>query len=228
MTERIPIGCEPLDALLGGGFEYGAATQVYGQPAAGKSNIVLSAAVEAAARGNHVLYIDTEGLSVDRLEQIANGHPGTSIDDVASRIIVSEATTFEEQQEAVQDAAEFAEQVEFIVLDSATGFYRLKRTEEAEGETLRSVARQITHLLSLARKHSLAVAFTNQVYTDPESDTANALGGHTLNHWSAVILRLDRFRGGNRRATLEKHHAKQAGETAQFKITGSGLSGTER
>ncbi len=227
VTERIPTGCETLDELLGGGFEYGAATQVYGQPAAGKSNIVLSAAVETAARGDHVLYIDTEGLSIDRLEQIADGHPDSSIDEVASRIIVSEATTFEEQQEAVQDAAEFAEQVDFIVLDSATGFYRLERTEGDEGETLRSVARQITHLLSLARKHDLAVAFTNQVYTDPDSDTTNALGGHTLNHWSAVILRLDRFRGGNRRATLEKHHAKQAGETAQFKITGDGLAGTD-
>jgi len=228
VTERISTGCEALDELLGGGFEYGAATQVYGQPAAGKSNIVLSAAVETAARGDHVLYIDTEGLSIDRLEQIAAGHPETSVEDVASRIIVSEATTFEEQQEAVQDAAEFAEQVEFIVLDSATGFYRLERTDGDEGETLRSVARQITHLLSLARKHELAVAFTNQVYTDPDSDTTNALGGHTLNHWSAVILRLDRFRGGNRRATLEKHHAKQAGQTAQFKITGDGLAGVDR
>jgi len=228
VTERIQTGCQPLDALIGGGFEYGAATQVYGQPAAGKSNIVLSAAVETAARGNHVLYIDTEGLSIDRLEQIAEGHPDTTIDDVASRIIVSEATDFEEQQEAVQDASEFAEQIEFIVLDSATGFYRLKRTQEDEGETLRAVARQITHLLSLARKHDLAVAFTNQVYTDPDSDTTTALGGHTLNHWSAVILRLDRFRGGNRRATLEKHHAKQAGETVQFQITGDGLAGVDR
>lgn len=228
MTEFIPTGCAPLDELLGGGFEYGAATQVYGPPASGKSNVVLSAAVETAARGDSALFIDTEGLSIDRLEQIASGHPETTVDDVASRIIISEATTFEEQQEAVQDAAEFAEQVSFIALDSATGFYRLKRTEQQEGETLRTVTRQITHLLSLARKHDLAVGFTNQVYTDPDSESANALGGHTLNHWSAIILRLDRFRGGNRRATLEKHHAREAGGSTQFQITGTGLTGSER
>jgi DNA repair protein RadB len=104
--------------------------------------------------------------------------------------------------------------VELIVLDSATGFYRLERTQQAEGEALRAVARQITHLLSLARKHDLAVAFTNQVYTDPESEGISALGGHTLDHWSSAILRLDRFRGGNRRATLEKHRSREAGETA--------------
>lgn len=227
MSDPVPTGCGQIDDLLGGGFERGGVTQVYGPPAAGKSNLVLSAAVEAAADGQSSLYIDTEGLSVDRMEQLATAKRGPELDDIASQIIVTEALTFEEQREAVQDAAEFAQQVDLVVLDSATGFYRLERTEQEEGEALRSVARQITHLLSLARKHDIAVAFTNQVYTDPESNTTSALGGHTLDHWSAVILRLDRFRGGNRRATLEKHHAKEAGGTAQFRITGSGLEGGE-
>ena len=228
MTDPIPTGCVPLDTLLGGGFERKAATQIYGPPAAGKTNLVLSAAVETAAAGDSALYIDTEGLPADRLEQVASAHPDATLEDIASRIIITEATTYEEQQEAVQDAAEFASQVDFIALDSATGFYRLQRTEQAEGEALRDVGRQITHLLSLARKHDLAVGFTNQVYADPESDATRALGGNTLNHWSAVILRLDRFRGGNRRATLEKHHSREAGETATFRITGDGLAGADR
>ncbi|MFT4944478.1 MAG: DNA repair protein RadB [Halovenus sp.] len=227
MTVSVPTGCDPVDALLGGGFERGAVTQVYGPPAAGKSNLVLSAAVEAATTGDATLYIDTEGLSVDRMEQLADSHPDAGIDEVASRLIVSEVHDFDEQAEAVRDAAEFADQVGFIVLDSATGFYRLERTEREEGEALRAVARQITHLLSLARKHDIAVGVTNQVYTDPESDTARPLGGHTLDHWSAVILRLDRFRGGNRRATLEKHHAREAGNTAQFRITDGGIVGDD-
>ncbi|PSP28250.1 DNA repair and recombination protein RadB [Halobacteriales archaeon QH_2_65_14] len=228
VTDTIPTGCEPIDDLLGGGFERAAVTQVYGPPAAGKTNVVLSAAVEAAAGGDSALLVDTEGLSIDRLEQLAAAHPDADVEDVASRIIITEAHSFEEQREAVQDVAEFAEQVEFVALDSATGFYRLERTEQEEGEALRAVARQITHLLSLARKHDIAVSFTNQVYTDPESDKTSALGGHTLDHWSAVILRLDRFRGGNRRATLEKHHAREAGGTAQFRITGSGLVAGKR
>ncbi len=227
MTEPIPTGCEAIDGLLGGGFERKAVTQVYGPPAAGKTNVILSAAVETAARGNTALLIDTEGLSIDRLEQIAGAHPGADVEDVASRIIITEAHTFEEQREAVQDVTEFASQVEFVAVDSATGFYRLERTEQEEGEALRDVARQITHLLSLARKHDLAVGVTNQVYTDPDGDKSSALGGHTLNHWSAVILRLDRFRGGNRRATLEKHHSKPAGDTVGFRITESGLETSE-
>ncbi|WP_436927020.1 DNA repair and recombination protein RadB [Halosimplex amylolyticum] len=226
MSERISTGCGAIDDLLGGGFERGAVTQVYGPPAAGKTNIVLSAAVELAAAGDSALIVDTEGLSVDRMEQLAGG-PNRDVDDVASRLIITEAYTFEEQEEAVRDVEEFVDVVDFIAVDSATGFYRLQRTEQEEGEALRAVGRQLAHLLSLARKHDIAVAFTNQVFTDLDSDQARALGGHTLNHWSATIVRVDRFRGGNRRATLEKHRAKPAGETAQFKITDTGLESGE-
>ena len=230
MTEPIPTGCSAIDDLLGGGFERGAVTQVYGPPAAGKTNAVLSAAMEAASAGASTLFIDTEGLSADRMEQLAAAHagPDQTVDDLAGRLIVSEALSFDQQTEAVQDAADVAREVDFVVLDSATGFYRLERTEQEQGEALRAVARQVTHLLSLARRHDLAVAFTNQVFTDPESDAARGLGGHTLDHWSAVILRLDRFRGGNRRATLEKHQSREAGGQAGFKITGEGLVEAER
>jgi DNA repair protein RadB len=243
VSERISTGCRGVDDLLGGGFERGAVTQIYGPPAAGKTNIVLSAAVELAATGESALYVDTEGLSVERMEQLASavatdsdtqqgvpdGGSGAAptVDEVASRLIISEAHTFEEQEEAVRDAAEFVDAVELIVLDSATGFYRLQRTEQEEGEALRAVGRQLAHLLGLARKHDIAVAFTNQVFTDPESDRSRALGGHTLNHWSATILRVERFRGGNRRGTLEKHRARPAGESVRFQITDSGLSTPE-
>jgi DNA repair protein RadB len=226
VSEPVPTGCDPIDDLLGGGFERGAVTQVYGPPASGKTNVVLAGAVEAAAAGGSALYVDTEGLPIDRLEQLAAARASDdlTVDDIAGRIVISEAHTFAEQREAVQDAAEFADQVDLIVLDSATGFYRLERTEQEEGEALRAVARQITHLLSLARKHDLAVAFTNQVFTDPEAEKTRALGGNTLDHWSAVVLRLDRFRGGKRRARLEKHHSREVGEAAQFQLTGEGLA----
>ena len=233
MSESIPTGCSTVDELLDGGLERGAVTQIYGPPAAGKTNLALSAAVGVAARGGTALYIDTEGLSVDRLEQLAQARAtedaDLTVDDIASRIIITEAYDFDDQAEAVRDAAEFADRVDLVVLDSATGFYRLERDDEDGGAALRDVARQVTHLLSLARKHDLAVVITNQVYSDPESESERTrpLGGHTLTHWSGVVLRVERFRAGNRRATLEKHRSKAAGETARFRITGDGLEGVE-
>ncbi|MFD1598917.1 DNA repair and recombination protein RadB [Halobellus rarus] len=230
MSDALTTGCRALDDLLGGGFERGTVTQLYGPPAAGKTNVALSAAVQVAADGGTAVYIDTEGLSIDRFRQLAEGATDDeqSVEDVTSRLVVSEAHDFEEQEEAVRDAAEFAERAELVVLDSATGFYRLERTGDTDaGDSLRRVASQVTHLLSLARKHDLAVVITNQVFTDPDSDRSRALGGHTLEHWTGAVLRLDRFRGGNRRATLEKHRAKPAGESAAFEITGEGLSGVD-
>jgi DNA repair protein RadB len=224
VSDSVSLGCDPIDDLLGGGFERGVVTQIYGPPAAGKTNLALSAAVEVAAEGGSVLYIDTEGLSIDRFRQIAAAKTDGDVESVASRLIITEAYDFADQQEAVRDAAEFAAEVDLIVLDSATGFYRLERTGDAErGESLRNVADQITHLLSLARRHDLAVVITNQVFTDPDSDRARPLGGHTLEHWTGVVLRVDRFRGGNRRATLEKHRSKETGDQATFRITGSGI-----
>ena len=228
LVEKVPTGCAPLDELLSGGFERGATTQLYGPPAAGKTNIGLSAAVEVAAEGGSALFIDTEGVSPDRMNQIISSRAeGTqeTTEVIAGRIMVSNAHDFAEQREAIQDAAGVASGLELIVLDSATGFYRLERDAADEGETLRDVGRQITHLLSLARQYDLAVVFTNQVFTDPDSDQSRALGGHTLDHWSGAILRVERFRGGNRRATLEKHRSLPAGDSARFQITDAGLVG---
>ena len=228
MSDSIPTGCDPVDDLLGDGFERGVVTQVYGPPAAGKTNLALAAAVEAAAAGQRSLFIDTEGLSVDRFEQLAAAaveHTDETVEQLASRLVITEAYDFEDQREAVRDAAELAEEVSLIVLDSATGFYRLERADDTEGgQSLRRVAKQVTHLLSLARRYDLAVVITNQVFTDPDADRDRALGGNTLNHWTGTILRVERFRRGNRRVTLEKHRSKPAGETATFQIVGDGLA----
>jgi DNA repair protein RadB len=229
VSEPLSTGCAGIDELLGG-LARGTVTQVYGQPAAGKTNIALSSAISAAADGDSVLYIDTEGLSISRFEQLASARAAEvdiDLDALTSRIVISEALDFADQEEAVRDAADLAERVNLIVLDSSTGHYRLERSEEDGGETLRQVARQVTHLLSLARKHDLAVCITNQVFTDPDSDRDRPLGGHTLAHWSGAILRVDRFRGGQRRATLEKHAAKAAGETVRFRIVDTGLETVE-
>ncbi len=228
MTEEpVSTGCAALDDLLGDGLERGTVTQFYGPPAAGKTTVALSAAAETAASGGTVVYVDTEGLSPERFDQLLTARADDR-EAAAERIVISEALDFDEQAEAVQDVSELAERADLVVLDSATGFYRLRRTEdENAGDALRAVARQVTHLLSLARRHDLAVAITNQVYTDPDADQVRALGGHTLEHWTGTVVRLDRFRGGNRRAILEKHRSKPAGENARFRITEAGVSDAE-
>lgn len=223
-ASRLPTGCEALDELLGGGLEAGTITMVYGQPGSGKTNVVLSAAVEQSLAGGRVLLIDSEGFSPDRLDQFVSGHGAEDAAEITERIVVRNVHDFDEQATAVKEATSVAPDVDLIAVDSLTGFYRLERgTDEREGDALRSVTRQVTHLLANARKHDLAVLVTNQVFTDPDADRIRPLGGHTLNHWAGAVVRLDRFRGGNRRVTLEKHRSLEAGETGAFRITTSGL-----
>jgi DNA repair protein RadB len=226
---HISTGCDPLDDLLGGGVERGTVTQVYGAPGAGKTNVALSTAVDVAADGGTSVYVDTEGLSVERFDQILSARADDP-EEASANIVISEAYDFEDQAEAVKDVADFAERADLVVLDSATGFYRLERDDEDQGAALRQVADQVTHLLSLARKHDLAVVITNQVFTDVDSDSdrPRPLGGHTLTHWTGVVLRLERFRGGNRRATLEKHRARPEGEQARFQITETGIEAVQQ
>lgn len=227
MSDPVSTGCGPIDELLGGGLERGTVTQVYGPPAAGKTNLALSAAVSVAVEAGRAVYIDTEGLSVDRFGQLLEARTD-DVEATSTRIIVQSAHDFEEQAEAVRDVDELAEEADLVVLDSATGFYRVRRRDDTEeGDTLRRVADQVTHLLSLARRYDLAVVLTNQVYTDPDADRLRPLGGNTLEHWTGTVLRLDRFRGGKRRATLEKHRSKAVGETARFQITENGLADVE-
>lgn len=227
VSEPVPVDCAPIDDLLGGGFERGTVTQLYGPPASGKTNIALSAAVRLARAEGRAVYIDTEGLSIDRFRQLLEASTD-NVDAVSARIVIQSAHDFEEQAEAVRDVEDLAGETDLVVLDSATGFYRVRRRDDGEeGDTLRRVADQVTHLLSLARRHDLAVVLTNQVYTDPDADRIRPLGGHTLEHWTGTVLRLDRFRGGKRRATLEKHRSKAAGETARFEITEQGLTGVD-
>lgn len=231
VDEPVPSGAEPVDTLLGGGYERGTVTQVYGPPAAGKSNLVLMAAVATAAVAGRSLYIDTEGLSADRFEQLAEAiAPDTPRSTISERIVISEVHSFDDQREAIKAASDVASELDLIVVDSATAFYRLERIDEAEdeeGDALRRLANQVAHLLGLARRYELAVVITNQVFTDPEVDTIKPLGGYTLQHWCGTILKLERYRGGARRLTLEKHRSRSAGESVRLRITDRGLTSVE-
>jgi len=223
VDRKLSTGCIPIDDLLGGGIDMGSITQVYGAPAAGKTNIALSAAAQTVAENKKVVYIDTEGISIDRFHQLARnkGDPY----ELGENLIISEVHDFEEQSAAIKKAGGFAAEVDLIVLDSATGFYRLEQAERADGGALRTLARQMISLLSLARRFDLAVIVTNQVYTHPETNQIRPLGGNLLPHWNGTVLRLDRFKGGNRKITIEKHRSRPAGENTMFVIKEDGLVG---
>jgi len=220
LIHKLPTGAKPLDDLLGGGFEAGTISQVYGEPASGKTNICLQLAVQTLRAGKRVVFIDTEGFSVERFAQIA----GDDARELARELVVFSPFSFEQQFVAIKDAEKLIDQnVGLIILDSATAFYRVEREGKDGIGPMRELASQMTALLGLARKHDVAVVITNQIYTDIEREELRAAGGRWLEHISKAIIELKRAGPGKRVAILKKHRSKAEGECAEFAITGRGV-----
>ncbi|MDI6889192.1 MAG: DNA repair and recombination protein RadB [Methanocellales archaeon] len=217
--EKYTSGCEKLDELLGGGFEAGTVTQIFGEAGSGKTNICLQLAIETVKNGKKVIYIDSEGFSPERFEQIA----GNGVGKIAKDIIVYEPMNFEQQYAAIKDLEKVIDKVGVIILDSAATFYRFELDDERDIALIRELANQVAHLLGLARKHDVAVVFTNQIYTDIERDQYRPLGGNIIEHLSKVIVQLEKVGNGRRKATLRKHRSRPEGISCEFVLTQDGV-----
>lgn len=219
----IGTGADDLDAILGGGVEPGAVTELYGEAGSGKTNLCLQLATRAARQGVRVAYIDTEGVSLERLEQIA----GDDVEKVADAILFFEPYSAAEQAETIDRIAKLAGsgKVGFVIADSATLFYRMKLGTGDDQAAIRELAQQIRDLLEIARKQEIPVVITNQVYTDidSEDEALEPLGGQLLRHIPKVIVRLERVGDGTRRAVVTKHRSQPEGRAATFELTDRGV-----
>ena len=219
--DRVSTGSRPLDDLLGGGLERRTITQIYGEPASGKSTFCLMAAVASLRAGNAVVYIDTEGFSVERFTQVAGGHAA----EFADRLYLFEPIDFTQQGAMIADTEGLLRKkdgapVDLLVMDSATALYR---TELDLGrEAVRKLSHHMIKLLGLAKKYDIPVLITNQIYVDVERDRVAGLGGTALEHISKAIVRLEK-RDSVRRAMLRKHRSRPEGLSFDFVITEDGI-----
>jgi len=218
---HLPIGSRALDDLLEGGLEGGALTLLFGEAGSGKTNVCLQVARNVALEGKKVLYIDTEGVSLERLKQIS----GDRYEDVMKNVLFFEPSTFEEQEKLVDKAVKLADsslEVGVVIIDSATIHYRLTRNDEERG-VRKSLSPQLAKLLAVARSKNIPILLTSQVYTDIEKGTFEPLGGHVLLHNAKAIVRLDKTGSSSRRAIIVKHRHLEEGRRAEFRITKNGV-----
>ena len=211
----LSLRCQPLDTLLGGGLESGIITRVYGEAGTGKTNLCLQAARECVLSGKKVAYIDTEGVSVERIRQICMDCDYTKI---LHDILFFTPTSFESQEQMIHDAIT-TKTVGLIIVDTITMFYRLNLEDDREGG-IRSFTRQVTDLQVTAREKDLFVIITEQVYTDKTGEV-KPFTNREAEHMTKTILRLDRKGIGQREATIIKHRSQPEGEKACFRSTGN-------
>ena len=220
-TDKRTSGNAAFDQLLGGGLEVRTITQLYGEPASGKSTLCILAAVSCLRAGHAVAYIDSEGFSIERFRQIA----GDDTEKLADKLFLFEPIDFEHQGQVIAEVEKVlkAQKPQLLVMDSATALYR---TDLDKGrDAIQVLTRQMIHLLGYAKRYEIPVIITNQVYMDTGKNTWYGLGGFALEHISKVIVRVEKTgTTGCRRAQLVKHRSQPEGASFEFEIVKEGIT----
>jgi DNA repair protein RadB len=215
---RLKTKCKPIDELLGGGLEKAAITKVFGEPGSGKTNFCLQVSKEVALLGKKVAYIDTEGVSIERLKQICDS--SSKIKKILDKILFYNPFSLESQEEIVADVIN-KKNIGLIVIDTMNLFYRVAHEEDKEIPK-RSYLRQMANLQVGARKNDIFVLITEQVYTDKNQEIKPFTHRDT-DHMVKTILRFDKIDIGVRQAVIIKHRSEPENKSNLFKITQNGL-----
>ena len=216
--------CKPLDELLGGGIEKGTITEVYGEGGSGKTNMCLLFAKTCVQNGKKVIYIDTEGVSTIRMEQVF----GEETARIMGEILLFKPYSLEEQAESLIKARNLVEKLDvgLVVIDTVTIFYRKDFNKDGNNKGKRNrhlLAKMMIEGLSLARRTNIPLLLANQVYTDIENNRFEPVGGHMINHNAKAIIELRKMPDGLRKAVVVKHRSIKSGSWTYFKITKEGL-----
>lgn len=218
---RLPTGCNSLDTLLGKGIESGIITEFFGEGGSGKTNICLQLAKNVALKDKKTIFIDTEGVSVERLEQIS----GERSEKVMENTIFFKPHSFSEQEKCIKKGSRLAlnsdKDFNLFIVDSFTTFYRSLYNSKKEDRISSRLGRLLIELMRVARKKDIPVVITTQVYES--DDGKKPVGGHVLYHNAKTIVLLEVLEYNIRKAVLEKHRSLAKGKSARFKITENGI-----
>ncbi len=215
--KSLKIGCKPLDDLLGEGIESGTITKIYGETGTGKTNVCLQASRECTKAGNKVAYIDTEGVSIERLRQICTNYDFKKILD---NILFFSPNSYKQQEKMITDVIKIDE-VNLIIVDTINLFYRINLENDKEG-TMRGFTRQMANLQIATREKDLFIIVVEQVYTDKNGEIRPFTNRDT-EHMIKTAIKLEKKGVGERQATIIKHRSQPEDKKACFKITATGL-----
>ena len=211
---KTSTGSPALDRLLTGGFESGIITEIYGEAGTGKTNICLQFGSIMAGKGKKVAYIDTEGVSADRMRQIC----GDRYSEVMRNFLIYKPVSMEKMGNDLDSLSRIPE-LGVVIVDSANLFTRMGSPEEPG--TDRVFLRQIIQLQQFARERDIPVLVTAQVYGS--GSEVQPFSGRTMAHIVKTIIRLEKVGAGLRRAVIMKHRSEPELKEAEFRLTAKGV-----
>jgi DNA repair protein RadB len=226
VEDVIPSRCEPLDALLDGGFAIGEIGVVYGEAGTGKTTLTIQTTIEAARRGSKVLYIDADhSFTHQRFTQLAGGDS----DIVGERILLFFPDTFSAQTSLVESAENYlTKATRLIVVDSVTSLYRVELGPAQQTFALnRELNRQLAYLSEVAARWRLVVLLTSQVHArmDFPFGKIEPVARRTIAHWPSTIVRLKNTSEHSRKDIIvERRKGRQTGSLrCSAKLTALGF-----
>ena len=245
-TSRYTTGSEKFDALLNGGFETQAITEIAGEFGSGKSQICHALCVAANKLVENskqvdgsdenkqsaletIIFIDTENtFRADRVHQIAeqNGFDPLTI---LQKIYHCKIFNSEELESVINNLDKSIEQcnAKLVIVDSIISLHRAEFSGRATlAERQQRLGKMLNKLRRYADIYNIAVVITNQVvwYSDNSqfgSDYIKPAGGNIMGHSSTYRIFLKRS-GKNRVATMfdSPYHPNQQ---IKFSISDDGI-----
>lgn len=164
MPYVLPIGCNSIDNLLGGGVHYGMVTDIYGESGTGKSQFCFTICARSAEyfennRQVSVVFIDTGGtFRPERIREIAE--IGKTKNDILENILVVRSFSSTDQVNTIKNLAKINPRV--LIIDGVASLF----TIEYRGAARHLALMKHLHELSLAAINlRCAVVITNMVRT---------------------------------------------------------------
>ncbi len=220
-TDKIQTGISCIDTLMDGGIEKGVLTEVYGEGGSGKSNMSMQFTVSALKSGHKVIFLDTEGLSTERLMQISSGDQS-----ILKKLLLYRISSLDDQELSIIKSDRMMERekdVALLVIDSFTEYFRLEKTSDTPSRVA-GMQRQISLLTGIAMKYSIPVLITNQIYMDVDSGNLQPFGGYVIDHSMKAIYKIKKMDSGFRKLYVSKHRSIEEGRSTTFRIVPYGIS----
>jgi len=205
-NQRIPIGIEQFNNVLGGGLVLGSVVLIGGEPGIGKSTLLLQVSKDLASREESVLYISGE----ESLEQIKLR--GDRLGLIGEKVYLLAETSLERLINIADRLKPKA-----LVVDSVQTIFSSKLTSSPG--TISQVREVTNQVFRFAKKNQIPVFLIGHITKD-----GTLAGPKSLEHMVDVVLLFEGERDHNHRVLrVLKNRFGPVSELAIFEMSQSGL-----
>jgi DNA repair protein RadA len=194
---KLTSGSSGMDGLLGGGYEEGKITVVFGPSNSGKTQLAIQATVMAASRGWRSVYVDSEStFRPERVVQMAESR-GLDAKAALESVFSIRARDVEAQSRVLKRMVDDprVSSAKLVVVDTVTKNFSLEFPDrERVGRRQGALGVYLNRIAIDAYLHRRVVLLTNRVASVTKNGVSQDVnvGGLTLGRFVSKSVRLRR------------------------------------